>query len=62
MSVFMVDQKQALKTCPDCGQALQFGSGCHFCPVCGFSPCKGLVRTVIAFVVMVACLAMMVMI
>ncbi len=58
---FMRDFKREVSTCPDCGLPLQFGSGCMFCPRCGFSPCGNVASTIGGFCVMVVCLAVMVL-
>lgn len=55
----MKDYKKINK-CPDCGVDLQFGSGCHFCPACGWGKCGRMVETVAGFVVMLLALAVVV--
>lgn len=29
------------KVCPECGNKVWHNGGCWICPVCGYSPCKG---------------------
>ena len=50
----MRDQK---RVCADCGAQLQFGSGCYFCPECGWGKCGRAVDHVVAFTVMMMVLA-----
>jgi hypothetical protein len=56
--IHMADQKNI---CPDCGARMQFGSGCRFCPECGFGKCgRMVVQTVVGFAAMLVCLALVV--
>ncbi|SHF76363.1 hypothetical protein SAMN02746089_02512 [Caldanaerobius fijiensis DSM 17918] len=40
VSVSSIQPDRSRVTCPDCGAQLVPGSGCFYCPWCGFSYCK----------------------
>lgn len=47
---WMKDMKN--RECPECGVRLEFGSGCYFCPSCGYGKCgKYKAHASIAFIV-----------
>lgn len=50
-----------IKTCPECGTDLQFGSGCYFCPECGHGKCgkHEAIRTGASFILMLFLLSLM---
>lgn len=35
----MIHMRDMKNKCPECGQMLQFGSGCYHCPDCGYGKC-----------------------
>lgn len=51
-----------IHVCPDCGDTLQFGSGCYHCPSCGYGKCgRAIVQNIGCFGLVLICLAAMVL-